>query len=367
MDETVTATWYERLPKVELHLHLDGAIPYDALWQLVEKHGGAAGVPSAAALRTRFEYRDFPHFIETWIWKNQFIRGYEDFTFIAQAVALDLARQNIRYVEAFFSPPDFVARGLDMQRITAAVRAGLDKVREIQVKLVADLVRDFAPERAETTLDEINEVRELGVIGVGIGGSEQDYPPELFEHVFAWARELGFHTSAHAGEAAGAASVWQAIRTLHAERIGHGTRAAEDENLMDYLAEHRIPIEMCPLSNVQTGAVSSYAGHPVRRSFDRRILLSINTDDPRMFGNSLAEEYQMLAEQKGFTPTEIRTLILQAIEMSWMPEQQKQAMAAAFRADANWQWSRALSTRRHPIQRRGAACCALIGGDAIVS
>jgi adenosine deaminase len=223
-----------------------------------------------------------------------------------------------------------------MQRIAAAVRTGLDSVREIQVKLVADLVRDFGPQRAEATLDEINEVRELGVIGVGIGGSEQDYPPELFEHVFARARELGFHTSAHAGEAAGAASVWQAIRTLHPERIGHGTRAQEDEKLMDYLAEHRIPLEMCPLSNVRTRVVSSYASHPVRRFFDRGILLSINTDDPAMFGNSLAEEYQMLAEQKGFTPTEIRMLILQAIEMSWMPEQQKQTMAAEFRSDANW-------------------------------
>jgi adenosine deaminase len=367
MNETVTASWYERLPKVELHLHLEGAIPYDALWQLVQKYGGDTGVPSAASLRSRFEYRDFPHFIETWVWKNQFIREYEDFTFIAQAVARDLARQNIRYVEVFFSPPDFLARGLDTQSITAAVRAGLDRVQEIQVKLVADLVRDFGPQRAETTLDQINEVRELGVVGIGIGGSEQDYPPELFEHVFARARELGFHTSAHAGEAAGAVSVWEAIRTLRAERIGHGTRAQEDEKLMDYLAEHRIPLEMCPLSNVRTGVVSSYASHPVRRFFDRGILLSINTDDPRMFGNSLAEEYQILTEQKGFTPTEIRTLILQAIEMSWMSEQQKQAMVSPpDRGSPSSPPPRARTCpstmarwNARPFHRRGAACCAL--------
>ncbi len=159
--------------------------------------------PDLDALISRFQYSDFPHFIETWLWKNQFLREYDDLTFIAQAVAQDLARQNIRYAEMFFSPPDFFRKGLQTQRITEAVRKGLENVPEIEVALVADLVRDFGPERAAITLQEINEVKHLGVIGVGIGGSEQDYPPEPFEAVFAQARELGFHTDAHAGEAAG--------------------------------------------------------------------------------------------------------------------------------------------------------------------
>lgn len=334
MSESPKQSCYEALPKVELHLHLEGAIPYDALWQLVKKYGGTAEASSPEALNARFQYRDFPHFIETWVWKNQFIREYEDFAFIAQAVARDLAGQNIRYAEVFYSPADFAKQGLKLQRITEAVRSGLDRVNGIEVALVADLVRDFGAERAAAGLEEVNDVKQLGVIGIGIGGSEQEYPPELFGAVYERARELGFHTSAHAGEAAGPESIWGAIRTLRAERIGHGTSAQEDPNLVDYLADHEIPIEMCPLSNVRTGVVASYAEHPVRRYFERGILFSINTDDPKMFGNSLAEEYRLLVEQKGFTPAEIRMLILQAIQMSWMAEQRKRRMTEEFQREA---------------------------------
>ena len=337
---TELPSWYDRLPKVELHLHLEGAIPDDALWQLVQKYGGDADVQDPAALKDKFQYRDFPHFIETWLWKNQFLREYDDLTFIAEAAARDLASQNIRYAEAFYSPPDFFKQGLNTQQITEAVRRGLDRVPQIEIALVADLVRDFGPQRAAITLNEINEVKQFGVVGVGIGGSEQNFPPEQFEAVFARARQLGFHTSAHAGEAAGPESIWGAIRTLQVDRIGHGTRAEEDGSLVDYLVDHEVPIEMCPLSNVRTGVVASYADHPVRRYFERGILLSINTDDPKMFGNSLAEEYRLLVEQKGFTPAEIRTLILQAIQMSWMPESKKEQMAHAFEDDPAWEAGR---------------------------
>ena len=176
--------------------------------------------------------------------------------------------------------------------------------------LVADLVRDFGPDRGEITLSEINEVQQLGVVGIGIGGSEQKYPPEAFEAVFARAHQFGFRVNAHAGEAAGAASIWGAIRSLKVDRIGHGTRAQEDEALLDFLMEKRIPVEVCPLSNVKTGVVESYESHPVRRYYERGMVMSINTDDPKMFGNSLAEEYRLLTEKQGFTRSEIKELIL---------------------------------------------------------
>jgi adenosine deaminase len=328
--------WFERVPKVELHLHLEGAIPYPALWDLVQKYGGAPDLPSLEALKQKFVFRDFPHFIEMWIWKNQFLREYEDFTFIAEAVARDLARQNIRYVEAFYSPADFARHGLDVQSLTTAIRAGLARVPEIDVALITDFVRDLGPETATRTLAEVSEVRDQGVIGVGIGGSEQLYPPEPFADVYAQARMLGFHTTAHAGEAAGVASIWGALHTLHAERIGHGTRAEEDPALLDYLAAHAIPLEMCPLSNVRTGVVQSLYEHPVRRYFERGILVTINTDDPWMFGNTLAEEFALLERQLGFSRDDIRTLILNGIRAAWLPAAQKERLSAAFRADPAW-------------------------------
>jgi adenosine deaminase len=301
--------WFDLLPKVELHLHLEGAIPLDALWSLVQKYGGNEDLHSPADLEKRFTYRDFPHFIDTWVWKNRFLREYEDFTWIAEAVARDLARQNIEYAEAFYSPSDFAHYGLEVQGLTEAIRAGLQRVPQVQVALIADLVRDVSPAQAAATLRQVHEVRSLGVVGVGLGGSEQLYPPELFEDVFAEARRLGFHTTAHAGEAAGAESVWGALRCLQVERIGHGTRAIEDEALMDFLAERRIPVEMCPLSNVRTGVVKALREHPVRRFFERGMVVTINTDDPKMFGNSLAEEYRLLERELGFTREEIVSLV----------------------------------------------------------
>ncbi len=329
--------WFERIPKAEIHLHLEGSIPLDALWQLLEKYGGDPAVPDLAALERRFEYRDFPHFIDTWLWKNEFLREYEDFTWIAEAVARDLARQNVRYLEAFYSPPDFAHHGLETQRLTEAIRAGLSRVPEIEVALVADLVRNYGPERGARTLAEVAEVHDLGVIGVGIGGSEEQYPPEPYAPVFAEARRLGLHTSAHAGEAAGAASVWGALRVLRVERVGHGTRAEEDPALLDLLAARRVPIEMCPLSNVRTGVTPRIEEHPVRRYFERGLLVTVNTDDPKMFGNSIAEELRLLEEKLGFTRDEVRQVVLNGLRASWLPAARKRELMQAFRTDPAWE------------------------------
>lgn len=327
---------YERVPKVELHLHLEGAIPPAAFWELLQKYGGDPDVLDIESLRRRITYRDFPHFVNTWVWQTRFLREYEDFTFIAAAVARDLARQNIRYVEAFFSPSDFARHSLTTQGLATAIRDGLQQVPQVEVALVADLVRDRGPEHGARQLEEVNEVRDQGVIGIGIGGSEHRVPPEVFAAVYARARELGLHTSAHAGEVAGAASIWGAIRALQVERIGHGTRASEDEALLDYLAEHRIPLEMCPVSNLRTGVIPSYTGHPARRFFERGIMVTINTDDPALFGTSLAEEYRLLEEQLEFSRADIRTLMLNAIQAAWLPDERKQHMSAELCADPVW-------------------------------
>jgi len=325
--------WFDRIPKVELHLHLEGAIPLPTLWELVQKYGGDPAIPDIELLEQMFTYRDFPHFIDTWVWKNKFLRSYDDFTFFAEGVARNLAAQNIRYVEAFFSPTDFSGHGLKTQELARAIRAGLERVPEIEIALVADLVRDTTPKRAIVTLAEVNEIRDMGVIGVGIGGSEQSFPPEPFKDVYEQARKFGFHTSAHAGEAAGAESIWGALRELKVERIGHGTRAAEDPRLLDYLAGKQIPLEMCPLSNVRTGVVASIDDHPIRRYHQRGLFVTVNTDDPKMFGNSLADEYRLLETRLGFSRDEIRELVLQGIRASWLPQERKEKLIQEFFAD----------------------------------
>jgi adenosine deaminase len=329
-------TWLQRLPKIELHIHLEGAIPLDALWQLVQKYGGDPDVPNREAIERKFQYQDFPHFIETWMWKNQFLRQYEDFSFIAEAVGRDLAAQNIRYIEAFYSPPDFYPNGLKTQPLTEAIRQGLARVPEIEVALVADLVRNYGPEQGLRTLKEVNEVRDSGVIGIGIGGSEHTFPPEPYAEIYERARQMGFHTSAHAGEAAGPASIWGALRALKVDRIGHGTRAQEDINLLEYLKDHQIPIEMCPLSNLRTGVVASINQHPIRRYFENGLRVTVNSDDPKMFNNSLALEYQTLINTLEFKPEDIKTLITNGIQASWLPAQGKKRLFNEFTQDPAW-------------------------------
>jgi adenosine deaminase len=322
--------WLARIPKIELHLHLEGAIPPADLWQLISKYGGDATVPTRAALAERFTYRDFPHFLQLWEWKNSFLREYDDFTFIAEAVARDLVRQGVRYAEVFYSPADFAYHGLEPQRLTEAIRNGLNQVEGMRVALVADLVRDFGPELGRTTLDRVAEVKELGVIGIGIGGAEHEVPPAVFSRVYKRARALGFRTSAHAGEAAGPESVWSAIHDLQVDRIGHGTRAVEDPELIEHLASRSIPIELCPISNLRTGVIDSLADHPVRILCDRGIPISINTDDPAMFGTSLLDELHALMVHHAFDRAEIKQLMLGSIGCTWLAESEQQQLQAAF-------------------------------------
>ncbi|MFH1277574.1 MAG: adenosine deaminase [Candidatus Eisenbacteria bacterium] len=327
---------YEALPKAELHIHLEGAIPLDTLGELIRKYGGDPSVSDRRSLESRFTYRDFPHFIDTWVWKNGFLREAEDFTHIAEGAARDLAARNVRYGEVIFSPSDFFRHGLDTGTITEAIRIGLARVKEIEVALVADLVRDRGPENGTRILRELAELKEYGVVGITIGGSEHEFPPEPFAGVFEEARRGGFRTSAHAGEAAGPESVWGAVRALRVDRIGHGTRAAEDDALVDHLAAEGIPVELCPLSNVRTGVVPSIADHPARRFYDRGIPVSVSTDDPKMFQTSLPLEYALLARDLGFTPPEIGRVVLGALRSSWLPDDRKLLMEKEFTSNPAW-------------------------------
>jgi adenosine deaminase len=328
----VDRDWLERLPKVELHVHLEGAIPLGVLWELLQKYGGEPDVPTAEHLQRKFVYRDFPHFIDTWTWMIGLLRQYEDFELLAEEVARDFARQNIRYAEVFYSPPDFLAAGLEPQPLTEAIRRGLSRVPQVEIALVADLVRDYGAERGARMLACISEVKDLGVIGVGIGGREYKFPPEAFREAYEQARELGFKTSAHAGEAAGPQSIWGAIEALQVDRIGHGTRAIEDPRLVDYLAQHELPLELCVLSNVRTAVVAEIERHPAQTYYERGIPISINTDDPTLFGNSLVDEYLALHEQLGFSRSEIMHLIEQGIETSWLDADRQQQLLSQFRA-----------------------------------
>ena len=295
-------------------------------------------MPSPEALPAQFVYRDFPDFIDRWLWKHSFIREAEDFEVIGAAVARELARQRIVYAEAFFTPSDVAQTGMIPQEVALALRRGIDSVAGAEIGLISDVCRDVGPEVAARNLEMIAEVAaEAGIIGIGMGGSEQLFPPEPFAPVYERARALGLRTTAHAGEVAGPESVWGAIRALGVDRIDHGTRAAESPELMAYLAGRRIPVTSCPGSNVATGAVGSLAEHPIRRFVDAGLLVSVATDDPAMFGLSLAGELEALVGRLGFTRGEIRGLMRNAVESAWLPPDRKTALMERLLSDAAWE------------------------------
>lgn len=317
--------WCAALPKVELHVHLEGALPLEGLWALLERHGGDPHVPDRAALRERLRYRDFRHFLEVWSWKNRFLRTTDDFRLLAGAVARHLAAQGHVHVEAFCSPPDFASTGLSTREIVAALRQGLDEEPRLRVALVVDLVRDAGAERALDTVEEAAACRDLGVVGIGLGGSEADFPARDFRAAFERARALGLRTSCHAGEGDGPRSVWEALDVLGADRIGHAVRAVEDPLLVAELERRQTPLEMCPLSNVRTGVWPALEDHPALAWLRRGLVVSLHTDDPALFHTSLAGEF---AAQRalGAERAEIQAFLAHAARSCWLPLREREEL-----------------------------------------
>jgi adenosine deaminase len=303
------------LPKVELHLHLEGAIPLSTLLQLIEKYEGKNYI-TLTDLQQKFTYTNFSNFLDTWYWKNDYIREYEDYEYISEHVAHNLAEQNIRYAEIYFSPSDFSKIDSKPQEIATSIRKGLNKFSDkITIRLISDLVRDNKPKTS--LLEKIFEVKDQGIIGVGLGGDEINYPPKLFTQVYELAHKMGFHLTCHAGESAGPDYIWQALQDLGVERIGHGTSAIKDESLVEHLISKQIPVEMCPISNVKTSSVSSLQEHPIYEFYKSGMLVSVNTDDPKMFNTTMLNEYISLTETFGLELSDIYNLSQNSIKSAW--------------------------------------------------
>jgi adenosine deaminase len=285
---------------------------------------GEPSVPDHDALIGRLQYTDFSNFIDTWWWMTGFIRSYEDFELVAESVAASLARQRIVYAEASFSPTDFVRHGMTAQGIALAIRRGLDRVGTTRVVLNCDLVRDTGAEQAGRTLEAVIEVAAAAdVRGITIGGSEHAYPPELFVDVYRRAAAAGLRLTAHAGEAAGPESVRGALDGLGVERIGHGVRTVEDPDLLARVVDEQVPLEVCPTSNIRTGVVPGWDDHPVGALLAAGANVTISSDDPTFFHNSVAADLAEVAMRYEADP---RLLTEAAIEASWMTPVEKASM-----------------------------------------
>ncbi|MGD8780593.1 MAG: adenosine deaminase [Ignavibacteria bacterium] len=317
----------EEMPKVEIHLHLEGAFTFEYLFELIQKYEGDSEIKSINDLRDKFVFKDFAHFIKTWVWKNKFFRTLEDFEESTYHTIKNLSQQNVVYAEVFFSPWDFSPAGLKIESIVEATISGIRRAEKdfpIKIGLIADIVRDHGAETSLQRLNQITPYLNKGIIGIGLGGNEKDFPPVLFKEVFLEAKKRGFRTTVHAGEAAGPESVWSALTDLGAERIGHGVRAIEDSKLVDYLKEKQVPLEVCITSNLRTKVFSSLAEHPFNKFYKEGLMVTVNSDDPPMFGANVTDELILLSAEWEYSFEDIYNLTMNAVEASFLDEAGKE-------------------------------------------
>ncbi|MGN6793210.1 MAG: adenosine deaminase [Streptosporangiaceae bacterium] len=291
-------------PKIELHVHLEGTVRPAALLEFGRRNGVTLPADSVEDLATIYEFRDFPHFLEVWWMTTAALRTEEDFRQVVVDYAAEAAAHGAVYLEGIFSPSEPASRGVRYEEVFAGYCDGVQQAWEehgVRVGLTPDIVRGFPIEAAEETMRHSIANAGRGIVGVGLGGPEGEYPPQLFERVFAAARAGGLGSVPHAGEADGPASVRGALDVLGADRIRHGIRAIEDPGLIRELAGRGVVLDVCPISNVRTGVVRSLAEHPLPNLLAAGVLCTINTDDPAMFGSDLGMEHET-AQRLGASP-----------------------------------------------------------------
>lgn len=321
------------MPKVELHLHLEGAFTFENLYSLIEKYGGDPNIKNIDELRNFFTFKDFPHFLKTWYWKNRFFREPEDFENSTYHTIKNLAEQNVVYAEVFYSPWDFEPNGLKVEEITEATISGIQKAEteyKIKIGLIADIVRNYGAEGSLKRLFQVTPFLNRGIIGLGLGGDEKGYPAEDFQVVFKKAKDAGFRLTAHAGEADGPNSVKDAILKLGVERIGHGVRAVEDDDVINIIKEKNIPLEVCITSNICTKIYSSVEDHPFKKMFEQGIIVTLNSDDPPMFGANITDEFLLVADKLNFCMEDVKLLSLNAVNASFLDQDAKTSLRNSF-------------------------------------
>ncbi|WP_067434175.1 adenosine deaminase [Nocardioides jensenii] len=319
------------LPKAELHVHHVGSASPRIVSELAERHPGS--VPSDPdALREFFAFRDFAHFIEVYLSVVDLIRTPEDVELLTYEVAREMATgQNVKYAELTCTPYTSVIRGIPIEAYTEAIeearrRAQLDF--GLVLRWIYDIPGESGIPAADATLSYALEHRTESLVGFGLGGPEVGVPRPQFKSHFDAARAAGLHSVPHAGETTGPETIWDAVRVLGAERIGHGTTAAQDPDLLAHLADHGIPLEVCPSSNIATRAVETLDVHPIRAFRDAGVTITVNSDDPPMFGTTLNREYEIAADLLELDAGGVAALARAAVDASYAPDIVKAELGA---------------------------------------
>ena len=309
------------MPKAEIHIHVEGATDAETFYQMARRNRVELPTDSLEAWKSFFEFRDFSHFIQVYTAAVKCLQTPEDYALMIERLYKRQAEENIRYTEAFLSA-SFLTQKFQDDEILDAIASGRtvgEAKYQCQINLIPDIAREI-PASQNRVLEFALKGKEQGLfIGLAVGGLEVGYPPELFIDTYAEAQRQGLRLVAHAGEAAGAESIWGALNTLKVERIGHGIRCLGDPQLVEVLRQRQIPLEVSPRSNYCLGVVEQGQPHPIRKMVDAGLYCTINSDDPAMFSTSLTNEYVTLAEQR-FCWDELWHLNLNTLEATFLDE-----------------------------------------------
>lgn len=320
------------LPKIQLHCHLEGTLRAVSFLDLAKRHG------VALTYRPRgeeshdpsdlYRFANFGEFLLAFAAVSRSLAEPADYERLAAEYAEDAIAQNVAYAEVFVSPSvwQFFNPEIDVRACMRAMRSAFDAHRELEVKVIMDLTRNFGAESAMRTAQLAVDMQEFGVIGIGLGGDEARFPPELYAGAFAFARDRGLHVVAHAGEAAGAQSVRDVVEVLGAERIGHGVRALEDDGVVELLKRRAIPLECSPTSNAMTGVVAAGAEHPLVQLDERGVIITVDADDPAMFRTSITRELELVQRMTG--RNDVVRFTRNAVDAAFAPQEKKAQLHA---------------------------------------
>ncbi len=328
---TATREFLEGLPKAELHVHHVGSASPRIVAELAARHPGSPVPADAAALAEYFQFTDFAKFVEIYLSVVDLIKTPDDVRLLTYEIAREMAGQNLRYAELTVTPYTSQLRGIAPEAFCEAIedaRTAAEKELGITLRWIFDIPGETGLAGAEETLRVATKIRPDGLIGFGLGGPEIGVPRPQFKPFFDEAIAAGLHSLPHAGETTGPETIWDALRVLRAERIGHGTSAMQDPALVEYLGEHQIPLEVSPTSNLATRVVASYDVHPLTAMVEAGLVVTINSDDPPMFGTTLTNEYAVAADLLGLDNAGVGELAKTAVRVSFAEDSVKDTLTA---------------------------------------
>jgi adenosine deaminase len=318
------------LPKAELHVHIEGTFEPELMFKMAERNQVSLKYSFVSELKAAYQFNNLQEFLDIYYNGASVLIEEQDFYDLTWAYLQKLKLQNVLHAEIFFDPQTHTSRGIPFENVILGIHHALEDGREklgISSKLILCFLRHLSEEAAFATLEEAMPYKQL-IVGVGLDSSEKGHPPSKFRAVFDLARERGFLTVAHAGEEGPPEYVWEALNLLHVSRIDHGNRSLEDDLLVEELVKRKMPLTVCPLSNLKLKVVNEMTLHPLKEMLDKGMLVTVNSDDPAYFGGYMNENYLAVARPLGLSRSQLVQLARNSFIASFLDEAEKVEMIA---------------------------------------